>query len=198
MSDDQNTPEVDAPEADAPTAETGTKRQMSFALLDDGTIRADFTGLDPLILDPAAVPEHVQAAAIAEGYISRVRAYTSKLTDKERTPEALREAVAKGFAALLAGIWKVAREASAAEVTIEAEAAFRFRRARALAKGEDFTGTLEEAVTQFAALTDDQKKQLKAVPLYQAQLAEVKAERATAKAAKLMEKAKESPEADFF
>jgi hypothetical protein len=171
---------------------------MTFTVLDDGTIRADFVGLEPLILDPAAVPEHVQAAAIAEGYISRVRGYTSKLEGADRTPEALRAAVSRGFAALLNGVWKAEREAGKVEVSIEAEAAYLFRAARAKAKGEEFVGTLEEAVTNFAALTDGQKKQLKAVPLYQAQLATVKAQRATLKAAAAQKKAEAAGDADFF
>src|SRR6478736_903912 len=112
MSDEQVTQSenqsTDSPSTDAP-AKT---RQMSFEVLESGEIRADFgKGLEPLLLNPALVPEHIIAAAVTEGLISRTRGYTSKLSADDRTPEALRAAVEKGFAALLAGTWKIERVA---------------------------------------------------------------------------------------
>jgi hypothetical protein len=186
---EQTTTENQTPAETDPTpaAAPASKRQMSFSVLDTGVIRADFDGsLEPLFLDPAKVPESLQAAAMTEGLISRSRGYTSKLTDKERTPQALRTAIEKGFAALLAGVWKLERAAAGeSEYSSEVEAAHRFRIARAKAKGEEYAGTLAESAANFAALTDEQKKTLKALPRYQAMMAEVKAERAAAKAAKL-------------
>jgi hypothetical protein len=162
-------------------------RQMTFTVGEDGQIRADFgEGIDPVFLNPGAVPEVVAAAAVTEGLISRSRGYTSRLTGAERTPAALRDAVAKAFANLMSGVWKIERAAGAGqEFSIEVEAAFLFRKMRAEAKGEEFTGTLEEAAAQFASLDDEQKKKLKATPRYQLAFAEVKAARQAAKAKKL-------------
>jgi len=186
MSDDTNT---GAEGAETETGKTNV-RQMSFSLLDDGNIRADFDGQEPLFLNPAQLPENITSAAVTEGVISRARGYTSKLAGDSRTPEALRAAVEKGFAALLAGVWKIERTAGeGSDYTIEQEAAHLFRQLRAKAKGEEYTGTLAEAAAQFATLTDEQKKQLKALPRYQQAYAEIKARVAAEKAAKLAKKA---------
>jgi len=183
----------------APEAEKATKhRQMSFAVLESGEIRADFgEGVEPLTLNPAAVPETLQAAAIVEGFISRLRGYTSKLQAAERTPVALRAAIEKGMQNLLAGVWKIERIGGEAEYPLEIEAAFEFRALRAKKLGEDFTGTLAEAAENFGKLSDEQKKKLKETALYQVALANVKARRAAEKAAALAKKADESDEVDF-
>jgi hypothetical protein len=186
--------------APAPEPVEGKKRQMSFSLLDSGIIQADFgPGLEPLTLNPADVPEALQAAAVAEGLISRARQGTSKLADKERTPEALREAVSRAFQNLLAGIWKIERAHGAATAfSIEIEAAFRYRVSRAKAKGEEYLGTIEESAAAFAILTEEQKKQLKALPRFQAEFAQVKAERQAAKAAEALKKADEAEDESPF
>lgn len=197
MTDETVTSTPDAP-APAPEA---SKRQMSFTILDNGTIQAEFgEGIEPLQLNPSAVPEAVYASAVTEGLISRARGYTSKLVDKDRTPDALRAAVEKAFANLTAGIWKIERApGSSTEFSIEVEAAFLFRSKRAekvvaaaLAKGESAPdvqiGTLADAAENFAKLTDEQKKTLKALPLYQLSYAEVKAKRDAEKMAKLAAK----------
>lgn len=159
-------------------------RQMSFTLLDTGVIRADFgPGLDPLTLNPSDVPESLHPAAVAEGLISRARQSTSKLSADARTSEALREAIAQSFKNLLAGVWKIDRVSGGSSVSIEVEAAHRFKVARAASKNETFAGTIAETATAFAELTDAQKVQLKALPRFQAEYAQVKAERAAAKAA---------------
>lgn len=182
MTTDNQTPET----PDVAPAEKTTKRQMSFSVLDTGEIRADFGAeLEPLILAPASVPEEIQAAAVTEGLISRLRGATSKLADADRTPENLRAAIQKGMENLLAGIWKIERAPGTAEVSIEVEAAWLFRKLRAESKGEEFTGTIAEAAENFAQLTDEQKKTLKALPRYQAAAAQVKADRQAKKAAKL-------------
>jgi hypothetical protein len=188
-----DTPETTTNETTPPVEKT-SKRQMSFSVLDTGEIRADFgPELEPLVLNPASVPETLQAAAVVEGLISRLRGYTSKLTDETRTPENLRSAIAKGIESLLAGVWKIERAAGeGVEFSLEVQAAFLFRRMRAEAKGETFTGTLEEASVNFAALTDEQKKALKALPRYQLALAQVKAEHAAKKAEKLAKKVSEN------
>ena len=198
--DVQNETPVEQPVASAPVPEK--TRQMSFTVLDDGTIRADFgPGLDPLTLNPAQVPEALQAAAMTEGLISRARGYTSKLTVADRTPASLRDAINKAFANLLAGVWKIERAAGESEISMEAEAAFVFRKMRHEAKPENkdvpFTGTLGEAVAAFATLSDDEKKKLKSLPRYQLALAEVKAARTAAKAAKLRASIKDDDEAGF-
>ena len=193
MTTETTTTETTTTEAPKKTEKAG--RQMSFHVLDTGVIRADFEGLDPLILDPSQVPEALHVAAMLEGFTSRLRGATSRLVDAERTPENLRSAVEKGMASLIAGVWKIERAAGEAEYSIEVEAAFRFRKMRAQSKGEEFTGTLEEAAANFAALSEDQKKALKALPRYQLAMAEVKAERQAAKAAKMAKKV-ESDEAD--
>ena len=186
MTTDNQTPET----PDVAPAEKTTKRQMSFSVLDTGEIRADFGAeLEPLILAPASVPEEIQAAAVTEGLISRLRGATSKLADADRTPENLRAAIQKGMENLLAGIWKIERAPGTAEVSIEVEAAWLFRKLRAESKGEEFTGTIAEAAENFAQLTDEQKKTLKALPRYQAAAAQVKADRQAKKAAKLSAKA---------
>jgi len=185
---DELSPEVQAPVA---TPETETKkRQMSFTVLESGEIRADFgEGVEPLTLNPASVPESLHAVAIAEGFISRLRGHTSKLTADDRTPENLRSAVEKGIAALLAGTWKIERTGGAGvEYSQEVEAAWLFRQMRAKSKGEKDTSTFAEAAENFAKLTDEQVKQLKALPRYQVAFQEVKAKRAAEKLAKLTAK----------
>mgnify|MGYP000429110810 FL=1 len=189
------TTETTVPETSTTTTEEkGKTRQMSFSVLDSGEIRAEFgEGIEPLTLNPANVPEHVLAAATVEGLIARSRGYTSKLEGDSRTPAALRDATAKAFENLLAGVWKIERGGTGqTEYSIEVEAAWLFRSKRAAKKGETFTGTLAEAAEGFAKLTDDQKKELKAVALYKACFAEVKAQRAVANAAALAKAADEA------
>jgi hypothetical protein len=170
-----------------PAEKTG--RQMSFAVLDDGTVRAEFgTGIDPLTFHPAKMPEPLFPAALAAGFIGRLRGYTSRLVGEGRTPEALRAAIAKGIADLQAGIWAAEREAGAGEISMEAEAAYVYRVKRAEAKGEKYDGTLEAAAEDFGNLTDEQKKVLKALPRYQLAYAEVKARRTAERAEKLAKK----------
>jgi hypothetical protein len=166
-------------------------RQMSFAILEDGTVRADFgTGVAPLSFHPASLPESLFPAALAGGFIGRLRAYTSRLSGDDRTPSALRTAIEKGLADLKAGIWTTEREpgSGAGEISIEAEAAYAYRVKRAESKGEVYSGTMEQAAADFAALTDDQRKQLKALPRYQLAYAEVKARRTAERAEKLAKK----------
>jgi hypothetical protein len=194
------------------TPKTTHKRQMSFTVLDDGTIEATFgKGVDPIRLNPTETPERVQFAAITEGLISRARSYTSKLQDSERTPENLSKAVAKAFENLRNGVWKIEREASDGEptYTIEVEAAFLFRKMKAESKNEPFTETLADVAALWESLTDDeteekdgkkvvtkvgQKSQVKALPRYQQAYAQIKADRALAKAKKLAEKADKAEE----
>lgn len=161
-------------------------RQMTFTVLDSGEIRADFgPGLDPLTLNPGEIPESLISAAVAEGLMSRARGYTSKLTGDARTPAALREVIAKAFDNMRQGVWKIERVGGGSEFSIEQEAAWVFRAKRAAAKGETFTGTLEEAAAAFTGLSDEQKKTLKGLPLYRLCYAEVKAKRDAEKLEKL-------------
>ena len=100
------------------TPETETEspktRQMSFHILDDGTIRADFVGdVESLTLPLSEVPEALKISAIADGVISRARGYASKLTEDERTPQNLAKQIALAFANIRAGIWKAPRATSA-------------------------------------------------------------------------------------
>lgn len=168
-------------------------RQMTFTVLESGIVRADFDGQEPLFLEPGLIPEHIQGAAMTEGLISRTRGYTSKLEGEGRTPAALRDAVAKGFAQLMAGIWKIERAASAS-FTLEQEAAHVFKLMRAKVTGVEYTGTPAESAMAFDALTDEQKKTLKALPRYQLAYAEVKAAAAAAKAQKLQDDIAKSEE----
>ncbi len=197
MTEIADTPVTDVPVTTEPPAETpkekGNSRQMSFTVLDDGTIRADFgPGIEPLSLNPGTVPEAILAAATTEGLISRARSYTSKLEGDSRTPAALREVIAKAFSNLLAGVWKIERSgAGGTEYTIEVEAALVFRQMRAASKGETCADTLETVAAQWATLTPEQQKQLKELPRYKAAFAQVKAQRQAEKAAALMKKADE-------
>lgn len=184
--------ETPTQEAPASTEAPKSKRQMSFTDLDDGTIRADFgSDLPPLVFTPSAFPETIYAAAFAEGIKARLRGYTSKLSDENRTPEKMREAIAKGIENLMAGVWTVQREPGQGDVSIEAEAAHRYRKAKFEADnpGQTYTGELAADAAAFAGLSDEQKATLKKVPRYAAAYAAVKAERAAAKAAKEAEKA---------
>lgn len=176
------------------TPETTSKRQMSFSVLESGEIRADFgPGIDALILNPAAVPEHVLAAATTEGLISRARSYTSKLEGEARNPASLRDVIAKAFANLLAGTWKVERVGGGGvEYSIEVEAALVFRQMRAASKGETCTDTLAEVAANWEALSDDQKKQVKDLPRYKAAYAQVKAQRQAEKAKAELAKAEKA------
>lgn len=189
------------------------KKQMSFTILDSGEIEATFgPNVEPLRLSPGEVPEAVQLLAISEGLISRSRGYVSRLEGNERTPENMRAQVAKAFDNLRAGVWKLERGegGGSAEFTIEIEAAWLFRKMKAEAKGENFTETIGETATMWAALTDDekdadgkvvtkgQKSQVKALPRYQQALAQVKARRAAEKAAKLAKRADEAEEDSPF
>jgi hypothetical protein len=174
-------------------------RQMSFTVLEDGTVRADFgPGVDPLSFHPATMPEALFPSALAAGFIGRLRGYTSRLAGDARTPAALAAAIAKGIADLRAGIWAAEREPGTGEVSMEAEAAYVFRVKRAEAKGEKYEGTLAEAVAAFDALSDEQKKTLKALPRYQLALAEIKAKRQAEKAIKLAKKVSQDEEDSPF
>lgn len=191
----------DTDTTNAPTTESKKVRQMAFAILDDGTIEASFgPGVEPLHLQPSLVPEAVQLAAIAEGLISRTRSYIGRLEGDDRTPEKMREQCALGFKNLLDGVWKLERSGGGGgtEYTIEVRAALLFRQLKASAKGETCADTLETVATMWAAFTDDQKKQVKALPRYQQALATVKAEAAAAKAAKLAKKADAAEEDSPF
>jgi len=173
-------------------------RQMAFTILEDGTIQATFgDNVEPATLNPSAVPEAVQLAAIAEGLISRTRSYIGRLEGDDRTPEKMREQCLVGFNNLLAGTWKLERGqgGGSTEYTIEVRAALLFRQLKAKAKGEECADTLETVAGMWAGFTDDQKKQVKALPRYQQALATVKAEAAAAKAEKLAKKA-DADEAD--
>lgn len=187
---------TETPETETP-AKTGNKRQMQFAILENGNIQASFgEGIDPITLDISTVPEQVQLAAITEGLISRARSYTNNLTDDERTPENLAKRVAKAFAALMAGTWKAERGTVSAEFTIDQEAAHLFRIKRGEKKGEPYTSTQEETAEAWNALSDEQRKTAKGVPLFQLALAEIKAKRSAEKMAKLV-KAAENDTGDF-
>jgi len=178
-------------------------RQMSFSVLDDGSVQATFpdSGLEPVSFKPAAIPEALYADALTEGVISVCRGALGKLSGDARTPENMRAALVAKLDAIMGGQWKTPRAAGdgVTSFSIEAEAAWIFRQKRATAKGEpiESVGTLAEASAAFAALDDAQKAKLKAVPLYQAAYAEVKAARAAANAAKLAKKAQDSDEVDF-
>lgn len=202
MTDETNvTPETENTTETPAQAEAKKTRQMSFVITEEGNIVASFgEGLDPLTLSPLAVPEALQAAAMTEGLVSRLRGYTSKLQDDARTPAALREAIAKGMENLKAGIWKIERAAGEAEYTIEVEAAWLFRKMRAAAQTPpvEYTETIDQVAEVFAKLDDEQKKKLKALPRFQLALAEVKEKRAAEKRAALAAKlAKEGDDAGF-
>lgn len=190
MTDQVQTPEV--PEtAPTPVSTAPSKRQMGFQILEDGSIRAEFgEGVEVISFNPADVPEAIHAAAMTEGIISRLRGYTSKLTDKDRTPESLRAAIAKGVENLKNGVWKIERAPGegTADYPMEVEAAYIFRKMRAAAKNEEFTETLPQCAEAFAKLTEEQVKTLKALSRYQLALAEVKADRAAKKKAALQAK----------
>ncbi len=172
------------------TAPAATSRQMSFIILDDGSIQASFgPGLENLTLLRDEFHPNIIEAAISAGMVSRLRAFTSRCTGDDRTPENLRAAVATGIESLKRGEWTTERTPAALETTIEVEAAWGFRKARAAAEGREFTETLAETAVAWAALSDEQQAKVKALPRYAAILAAVKAERQAAKAAKLAAKA---------
>lgn len=212
MTDETQTPETDVPAenpAPAPAPEKESAgRQMSFTVLEDGTVKAEFgPGLEPLAFNPAVLPEALIPDALSEGVISRLRGYTSKLTGDSRTPAKLREAVEKGLENLFSkGIWKIEREPGdpGSTISVEAEAAYVFRLKRyasliAAGKPAQEVGDLVTAAKQFAALSEEQKKQLKEVPLYKVAYAEVKAKRAQENAAKLAKAAEKlGDETAFF
>jgi hypothetical protein len=169
---------------------------MTFSVLESGEVRADFgEGIEPIVFMPANLPESLFPQALAKGFITRLQGYTSRLSGEGRTPETLRAAVATGLEDLKAGKWAAERIAGESEISIEGEAAYRYRVGRAKDKGEVYSGTLADAARDYAALTDDQKKKLKAVPRFAAAYAAVKAERQTARAEMLAKKAGE--EIDF-
>jgi hypothetical protein len=193
MSED-TTPTVETP---AQTPEKATSRQMTFTILDDGSIQPSFgPGLENLTLLREEFHQNTIEAAISAGMVSRLRAFTSRCTGDERTPENLRAAVALGIESLKKGEWATERAPAALETTIEVEAAWGFRKARAAAEGREFTETLAETAVAWAALTDEQQKKVKALPRYAAILAAVKAERAAAKAAKAQKAAEKAAQED--
>lgn len=175
-------------ETTSESAET-SKRHMSLSVLDNGNIRADFdAGVESIEFAPGDLPESILPAAVAEGLMSRLRSYTSRLNGAGRTPEALRKAIAQGVEDLRNGVWTRTRAEGIGEISQEAEAAHVFRQLRAAAKGETYTGTLEDDVKAFRDLGDEQKKLLKATDLYKTAMAKVKADRAAKTADKLSKK----------
>lgn len=193
----ENTPE-------SSTSTESKKRQMTFSVLEDGSVRADFpdSGLESFSFAPTAIPEGLYPDALTEGVISRLRGHMGRLTGENRTAENLRAALVKGWETIAGGTWRMERESGGAGTTfsIEVEAAWIFRQKRAVSLGQtaESIGTLEESSVAFAALSDEQKEKLKAVPMYKAAYAEVKARRAAENAAKLAKKAEDSGEAAFF
>lgn len=191
---------TDTTTTDAPKA----KRQMTFSVLEDGTVRADFpdSGLEPFVFAPSAIPEACYADAVTDGVIYRMRSGMGRLTGEARTADAMRASLVETWGHLSAGNWKVARVAGegGTSYTIEVEAAFIFRQKRAVAAGKDISeaGTLAQAAENYAALSDDQVAKLKANPLYQLARAEVKAARDAEKLAKLAKKAAESEDDSGF
>lgn len=179
-------------------SETKT-RQMSFTVLEDGSVRADFgEGIDPITFMPASLPETLFPQALAKGFIINLQGATSRLSGDDRTPAALRDAVAERLDGLKAGKWGVERVAGEGDISIEAEAAHVYRQDRAAAKGETFTGTLADTAADFALLSDEQKEKLKAVSGYKLAYAKVKASRAAKKAEKMAKKVTTEGEVDFI
>jgi hypothetical protein len=185
---------------------------MTFTVLESGLVQADFpdAGLDPFTFEPGTIPQSLFPDALIAGVVYNMRSATSKLVGVARTPVAMREALVTRWASITSGKW-MAERAVAGEgggsFTLEQLAAFLFRQKRHAAleaKAEkngtevpEFTATLAESAAQFAALDDEQKAKLKAVPLYQMAFAEVKAEAAAAKAAKLAKKMADVEAEDF-
>lgn len=192
-------PDLTTPNETPETETESTKtRQMSFHILDDGTIRADFIGgeVPSLTLPLSEVPEALKISAIADGVISRARGYASKLTEDARTPQNLAKQIALAFANIRAGIWKAPRATTTVtEYPIEVESAWLFRKMKAETRGEAFTENMGSVFTLWEGLTDEQRKQVKDLPRYKAAFAQVKAQRQAAKAEKLLRKA-EADEAD--
>lgn len=211
MTEATNAPEgTEAPEATtattpttAPASKESKGRQMAFIEREDGTFAVEFgPGLEPLTFSPSSLPENLIPLALADGIMYRLRTATSKLAGESRTPAALRSAIEAGIQAIFVeGTWKVEREAGdgLGSISQEAEAAWVFRQKRAIAAGQpvESVGTVQQAAKDFAALSDEQKKALKAQPVYKAALAEIRAKHAAANAAKLAAAAaKESANAD--
>ncbi len=179
------------------TAPAATSRQMAFAILADGSIQASFgPGLEDITFTRAEFHPATIEPAISAGIVSRLRAFTSRCTGEDRTPEKLRAAISLGIESLKRGEWTTERTPAALETTIEVEAAWGFRKARAAAEGREFTETLAETAVAWAALSDEQQAKVKALPRYAAILAAVKAERQAAKAAKLAAKAAAAAQED--
>ena len=174
-------------------------RQMTFSPLDDGSVRADFgEGIEPFTFIPAQIPESLFPQALTKGVITRLQGYSSRLSGEDRTGQTLRDAIVKGWADLMSGIWAAERAPGALEISIEAEAAHVFRVKRGEKKGVPYTGTLAESAEAFAALDEEKQKALKALALYKVAYAEVKARRAAEKAAKLARKAEVEDDSEDF
>jgi hypothetical protein len=183
------------------STETETKktRQMTFAILESGAVRAEFgEGIDPITFNPPELPEAIFPQAVTAGVIARLRSYTSGLIGEDRTPAKLHDAIARGLADLMRGIWAAERVSATTEYTVEAEAAHLYRAKRAEKAGKEFTVTLAESAADFEALSDEQRKDLKARALYRLCYQEVKESRAAKTRAKLEKKAdKEAGDFDF-
>lgn len=172
---------------------TSTPRAMSFHVLEDGTVRADFHGLDPLTFNPGAFPESILPMAVTEGVIQNLRSAGSRISGDERTPAKLRELVAARLAAMLAGEWRPERESAgeSESYTIDEEAAHVFRKLRFEAEnpGQAYTGTLAADAAAYSALDETRQKALKATARFQQARTQVKLARDAVKAAKLAKKA---------
>jgi len=170
-----------------PTPQT-RNRQMSFTVLDDGNIRADFgPGADPILVNVTSdLPASLYPQAVAKGFIANWSGATAKLAGEGRNPLSLRAAVLARIDLNKVGIWGAVRgEGAGEEISIEAEAAHVFRVKRGEKKGEPYIQGLDESVAAFSALSEEQKTKLKATPLYKLAYAEVKAKRAAEKLTKL-------------
>lgn len=178
------------------------KRQMTFTVLDDGTVRADFpdSGLEAYTFNPSAIPEALYPDALTEGVINRLRGHMGKLVGGARTPEAMRQTLIHGWETIQKGVWKIEREAGVGTFSAEVEAAWLFRQKRAVAAGQpiESVGTLAESATAYAQLSDKNKAKLKATPLYKAAYAEIRARNALANASKLQKKAGTAEDTGFF
>lgn len=189
-------------------------RQMSFTKLETGAYRADFgEGIEPFTFTPAAIPETVMPEALASGVVQNLRQSTSKLIGDARTPEALRAAILARWDRINSGVWTIEREAGeeTQEFTIEEEAAHLYRVKRGEKTGEPYTGTLEDTAAAWEKVPTEKKllltgrsankekglSAIKANALYELCYAEVKAQRAAARKAKLEKRAASAGDVDF-
>lgn len=161
------------------TAFTGAEgEQIAGIRIEFDDHKADAPSFSDIML--SELPAHIVARALAHGVSQKAGDSYAGAKDEPDPVAFAKASVADVFKALRAGDWRTATIGTGGSRVSD------FAKAVAAVTGKP----IEEVMATLAEMTDEQKKPIKDNPAVKAALANIKAEAAIAKAAKLGEKAK--------